>query len=318
MADVSVTLCTHNPRRDYLTRVLDALNRQTLSKDQWELIVVDNASRERLSDTYDLSWHPRARHVREDTLGLVSARLRGIAETQGDLLVFVDDDNVLATDFLEEACAIHERYPCLGAFGAGNLEPEFEIEPPPELRSRLSMLALRTVRSARWSNNPRDSDTTPWGAGLCVSRAVAMAYCQLLERLDLAPVLGRTGSQLFAGDDDLVSWAAVAAGADFGVFPQLRVTHLILASRLSRSYFVRLIRDHAFSHGILQYRLRGVRPRRIDRFRLAHLFLHGLRNGRFSLQCQWAEAYGEDRAARLVAAERLPSLEAARERSGPS
>lgn len=305
MADVSVTICTHNPRHDHLTRALDALNRQTLSKDKWELLVVDNASRETLSETYDLSWHPRARHVREDTLGLASARLRAVAESCGDLLVFVDDDNVLAPDFLEQASAVHEQYPSLGAFGAGSLEPEFEHEPSPEIRNLLPMLALRRVPSARWSNNPRDSDSIPWGAGLCVSRSVANAYGQLLDRLELVPVLGRQGKRLFSGDDDVFAWVAAAAGSGFGIFPQLRVTHLIVADRLQQSYLVQLIHDHTFSHSILQYKLEGIQPRRIDWFRYVRLLLHGLRNGAFSLRCQWATASGEDCAARFIDEERL-------------
>ena len=51
MADISVIVCTHNPRTDYFRRVLNALDAQTLPKNNWELLVVDNASRERLADT---------------------------------------------------------------------------------------------------------------------------------------------------------------------------------------------------------------------------------------------------------------------------
>jgi hypothetical protein len=53
-------------------------------------------------------------------------------ESSGELAVFVDDDNVLAPDFLEQARVISARYPHLGVFGAGNLEPEFEVQPSAE------------------------------------------------------------------------------------------------------------------------------------------------------------------------------------------
>jgi cellulose synthase/poly-beta-1,6-N-acetylglucosamine synthase-like glycosyltransferase len=42
---VSVVIPTHNPRMDYLARVLEALRAQTLPREQWEIIVVDNGSR---------------------------------------------------------------------------------------------------------------------------------------------------------------------------------------------------------------------------------------------------------------------------------
>src|SRR3989442_702908 len=92
---ISVIICTHNPRPDYLERVLEALKAQTLSSEQWELVLVDNASRDQLSSWVQLSWHPQARCIRENELGLTPARLRGISEAVGKLFVFVDDDNVL-------------------------------------------------------------------------------------------------------------------------------------------------------------------------------------------------------------------------------
>ena len=100
---LSVVICTHNPRTDYLGRCFAALEVQTLPRERWDLLVIDNACDEPLAPRLDLAWHPGARLVREDTLGLTPARLRGIQEATGPLLVFVDDDNVLDTDYLEVA-----------------------------------------------------------------------------------------------------------------------------------------------------------------------------------------------------------------------
>jgi hypothetical protein len=36
---VSVIICTHNPRMDYLARALAALKEQTLPKELWELLL---------------------------------------------------------------------------------------------------------------------------------------------------------------------------------------------------------------------------------------------------------------------------------------
>src|SRR5277367_5769846 len=99
-AEISVIVCTHNPRADYLRRTLDALREQNFPLNKWELLLIDNASEKPLAEVYDLSWHPQGRHVRELELGLTAARVRGIRESNGGLLVFVDDDNVLAPDYL--------------------------------------------------------------------------------------------------------------------------------------------------------------------------------------------------------------------------
>jgi glycosyltransferase involved in cell wall biosynthesis len=305
MADISVIVCTRNPRGDYLHRVLDALKAQTLPKSNWELLVVDNASNERLADSLQLSWHPRARHIREDNLGLTSARLRGITEACGELLVFVDDDNVLAQDFLENARALCSQRPDLGAFGAGSLEPEFEVRPPSEILSRVRLLALRTVSSARWTKNTQEFGTIPWGAGLCVIRSVANSYRQSVENLDVTIPLDRKGEELFSGGDDLFSWIAASVGFDFGIFPELRVTHLIAADRLSRAYFLRLIKDHTYSNFVRHYLFDGIQPQRLNWNRYFRLVLHGIKNGQFSMRCKWAALSGEDRAARFILDKRL-------------
>jgi glycosyltransferase involved in cell wall biosynthesis len=308
---VSVIICTHNPRPDYFRRVLEALHAQTTPLEQWEFLIIDNGSKERLAANWDLSWHPCGRHVRENELGLTTARLRGIKESCGELVVFVDDDNLLAPDFLEQARAILAQYPFLGVFGAGILEPEFEIQPPPELIPRTPILALRTVSSARWSNNANDAESIPWGAGLCVTRRVASRCQQFVETLNVAAVLGRRGQRLFCGEDNVFSWASAGAGQGFGVFPELRVTHLISAERLNQRYFLRLINDHTFSNGVLGYLLAGIQQRRIDPARYVHLALHGIKNGQFSMRCQWAAARGEDYAARFISKNRLRPIEGA-------
>jgi hypothetical protein len=79
----------------------------------------------------DVSWHPAARIVREgETLGLTPARLCGIHEAAGDPLVFVDDDNTLDPNYLEQAVRIAEERPFPGSW-SGQCRPGFE-EPAPE------------------------------------------------------------------------------------------------------------------------------------------------------------------------------------------
>ena len=116
---LSVILCTHNPRQDYLERTFEGLKCQTLPKEQWEFLLIDNLSDPPLEQICDLSWHPAARVVREEELGILPARVRGFRETSANLILFLDDDNVLSPNYFEEALQIGIRYPFLGAWGAG-------------------------------------------------------------------------------------------------------------------------------------------------------------------------------------------------------
>jgi glycosyltransferase involved in cell wall biosynthesis len=130
MLELSVIICAHNPRPHYLDRVLEALRSQTLPKQQWELLLIDNSSSTPLRAQWDISWHPNGRHCLESELGLSAARQRGIRESSGTVLVFVDDDNVLDANYLSTALSIGKEWPRLGTWGSGATIPEFERQPP--------------------------------------------------------------------------------------------------------------------------------------------------------------------------------------------
>jgi glycosyltransferase involved in cell wall biosynthesis len=300
-----VVICSRNPRPDYLRRVLDALCRQTLPTSAWELVVVDNGSAASLTQEVDLRWHPLGRHVREDRVGLINARLRGLSEARGEWVVFVDDDNVLAEDYLERAAALAARNPGLGALGAGRLEGEFEAPPPIWLGSRLHMIGVRSVEAPISAHDPATHANLPFGAGLIVSRPVATAYSALVTKLGVLDVVGRSGDRLYSGDDDLFAWAAAELGLGFGIFPDLRLTHLIRADRLKPSHLIRLLHDHAFSHSVLRHLLSGAAPRRAGLLGYARLAGHALRHGSFSMRCRWAELRGERSAGDFIRERRL-------------
>lgn len=256
---ISVIVCTHNPRWDYLDRVLEALRAQTLARDQWELLVIDNASNRALAKDWDIAWHPFARHVREDELGLTPARLRGIAEARGDLLVFIDDDNVIDSDYLEAANNIGREYPFLGAWG-GTIRGEFEADPRPWMHPLLKYLAIREFSDPVWSNNPDDWRAQPCGAGLCVRRSVATTYAEQLNVHPTRRRLDRIGSELSScGDSDLIQ-TSCDRGQGFGNFPQLRLTHLIPETRVQPGYLIKLMQGIVASFIVLRHFRTGDLP----------------------------------------------------------
>ena len=237
---LTVILCTHNPTAGFLDRTLDALKAQTFPCSEWEFIIVDNVSDKCVADRWDLSWHSNARHVKEEELGLTPARLRGIKEAKGELLLFVDDDNVLNPDYLENAVSIAEEWVMLGAWG-GSIDPEYELPPPEWALPYVSMLALRPVKRVIWSNDPTHLDAMPWGAGMCVRRAVALEYHRAVIDDPVRKALGRTGISLGGGEDLDLVLTCPSLGYGFGIFPSLRVLHLIPKGRLEEDYLVRIL-----------------------------------------------------------------------------
>ncbi len=247
---VSVVICTHNPRSEYLARTLDALRRQTLATDAWELILIDNASSQSVAPALT-AWHPRGRMVQEKKIGLTNARLRGIAESQSPLIVFVDDDNLLAASYLEEALRISAGYMFLGAWGGG-VEGEFEAPPPKWLLPYLSFIAVKACSELVWSNEPFHDASSPIGAGMCIRKAVAQRYAEMLDKDPVRQVLGRRGQQLSGGEDTDMVLTAIDMGLGVGRFPQLVLKHLIPKGRTTEAYILKLAEESQVSNYLLR------------------------------------------------------------------
>ena len=249
---LSVILCTHNPRPDYLARCLDALASQTLARHEWELLVVDNACAPSLGGRSDINWPSNTRFLTEPRLGLTPARLAGIRAAGGDLLVFVDDDNVLDRDYLEVAHRVARERPFLGSW-SGQCRPEFERPPPAWTRRYWGNLVIREFDGDVWSNLPRLAETMPCGAGLCVRRGVAQHYLDLHVRSERPVQLDRIGKSLISGGDNDLAGTACDVGLGVGLIAALKLTHLIPAERLTVDYLARLADGIYFSAVLLAH-----------------------------------------------------------------
>lgn len=298
--ELSVILCTHNPRADYLARVLAALRAQTLPPAAWELLVVDNASSPPVAPA-PLAWHPAGRLVREATPGLTAARRAGIAAATAPLLVFVDDDNLLAPDYLAHTRELARAWPGLGLWGCGHFEPEWEAPPAPELTPYLAYLAVGRQERDVWSNHVFDYAALPAGAGLSVRADVARRYAQLVTEDPRRLQLGRQGASLGACEDFDLGQTAIALGYGTGIFVRLRLTHLMPAVRGEEAYLQRLVIGHARST-VLLHALHGravAPPRGWLAWLRRHRYLRSL--GPVERRIARARAQGEAEAFRQLA-----------------
>ncbi len=245
MPTLTVVICAHNPHRGRLARTLAGLAAQSLPAAAWDLLLVDNRSAPALDSALFPAAIMRARVLREPTLGLTPARLRGIAEATGELLVFVDDDNILSPGYLATAVALFNAHPALAAAG-GPVVPEWEIPPPAWSAPFHGLLALRDLGSAPmiasggaaalWPN------FAPVGAGLVIRRSAALAYAAALAADPRRRALDRTGGSLASGGDNDLVFTALHAGGAVGYFPSLSLTHLIPSGRLDATYLAKLNR----------------------------------------------------------------------------
>ncbi|WOO40810.1 glycosyltransferase [Rubellicoccus peritrichatus] len=299
MKRLAVIICTYAPNMDFLTRTLDALNKQDLSTEKWRLVIVDNASPNPLSkDLLKPLIKRDFELITEAKPGLVFARLAGYEATDEEILVYVDDDNLLATDYLSKALEIAEQYPFLGAW-SGNLVGEFEKEPTPDLIPYLDHLALREVKQEAWANFP-NYNCSPWGAGMCLHRRVMTAYKKSMDSPHRSS-LGVKGKSLARGEDTDIAYIACSIGLGIGVFPQLILTHIIPTNRLEKDYLRRIAEESTFANVMVSF-LHGLPlpPTPTTLGRIKRLFSRLTQAGTFEHEIEEANIRGIKRALNAI------------------
>jgi len=274
-----------------------------LTTDVWELLVIDNASAAEKVPRPDLSWHPRARLLKEPKLGLTQARLRGIQEAAGELLVFVDDDNVLDPDYLGTAQRVAQQKLFLGSW-SGQCRPEFEEPPPDWTRRYWGNLVIRLFDQDVWSNLPRLSETMPCGAGLCVRREVAQHYLHLHEAGKRSMLLDRVGGSLVSGGDNDLAACACDLGLGVGLIAALKLTHLIPPERLTERYLIRLADGIYYSAVVISYLRASEAELASYRVRLRDYVLALAANGMVHRKIRLACLRGRRRGIEFVASQR--------------
>jgi len=242
---ISIIIPTYNPNQEKLDLTIKHLEQQTLPNNQWEIIIVDNNSDHEITIACDPCVNYKI--IREPIQGLTHARLAGFDASSGELIVMVDDDNLLRSDYLENALAIFNSNLNLGAAG-GKIYPAFDITPEPWLKDFYDLLAVRDLGTetiiAQWNNTyPKAS---PVGAGMILRKDALKSY-----REKQHAILDRTGNNLSSGGDNDIVIEVLKLGWHVGYFPNLRLKHLIPPSRTTSNYIAKLTNESSKSWVIL-------------------------------------------------------------------
>ena len=235
---LSVIVCTHDRPGD-LDRCLEAL---AALEDRVEVVVVDSASARPCRALVErfAARLPGLRYVYEDAPGLSRARNRGVAESAGALVAFVDDDASVRPDWARRIVApfADPRIGCVG----GACAPRFVVSPPPWLSARLLQFAGITRFSGR-GREARSSAEYPFGANMCFRRMA-------LEDLGgFSAALGRTGRTLLSGEEFELIDRVRRAGWRIWLEPAAVVDHTVAADRCRSAYYWRRLWWQGVSRG---------------------------------------------------------------------
>jgi glycosyltransferase involved in cell wall biosynthesis len=197
---VSVCICTYNGAAR-IGDVLDALDRQTDTTPRWEIVVIDNASTDETATfvrrRFAARQDGRGRLLYEAQPGQMFARRAAAHAARGCFIAFLDDDNILAPNYIERLLDVLPRYPRLGIVG-GRVRPAWVGEPTPIGRA-IANFALAICDRGDTPFAYREVVEGPAGAGLVIRTDLLRAI--FAEHTLAARVTGRIGSGFTGGDD---------------------------------------------------------------------------------------------------------------------
>jgi glycosyltransferase involved in cell wall biosynthesis len=132
---ISTVIPLYN-KASYVERAISSVLNQTWPPD--EIIIVDDGSTDDGGKLVHNMKDPRIRYIYQKNQGVSAARNRGIAEVRGELIAFLDADDLWKPLFIEEILKLRQQFPQAGAYVTaleshnlwGVLSPKISILPP--------------------------------------------------------------------------------------------------------------------------------------------------------------------------------------------
>lgn len=258
----SIIICFYNASHKLIPTLRHIKNLDVSSITDCELILVNNNSHDdscaiiqnEMNEFTLFPW----KLVDEPKPGLSNARQKGIAESQFEYLLFCDDDNWLASDYMQTALPIlesHKNIAVLGGYG----EAISDIPIPHWFEQHKNFYAV----GEQFPTNGKvyGVRNMVYGAGMIVRRS---AWNYLISKGFTFFALGRTGKSLSSGEDSEMCLAFQIAGYDIWYNNTLRFKHYIEPQRLTDEYFKKLRKGMSSSGYVIQFYRRylfGYKPK---------------------------------------------------------
>jgi len=231
--EVSVVICCYNSA-DRLPETLRHLAIQDAESIGWEVVVVNNKSTDDTGKVAYEEWEKLGEPapllvVDESRPGLSFARKKGINVSKGEVIIFCDDDNWLAQDYISRVSDLFKStsYQMVGGWGIPVADTNF-----PPWFNQLEGYGYAVGKQGRSTG----AGYAVHGAGMAIRKSIALFLLDTRYRPFLSD---RKGKSLSTGGDAEIS---VLIGGKNAYFDESLIYHHYLpTSRLKWSYLDKMI-----------------------------------------------------------------------------
>ena len=229
---ITLIICTYN-REKYIRPLLESIAKNDYPTTEYEIVLVDNNCTDNtrgVCEDFSAS-HPEValRYVVESEQGLSAARNKGIKEAKGDIIIYVDDDALVDSDYIRIYAEHFAANPDTMAAG-GPIEPLYETEEPKWMSPYTKALLTAWMN---YGDNVREYPNGRYpGGGNAAYRKVVFDKVGLFNT-----ELGRKGSALLASEEKDIFDKMKAQGMQVLYLPTPVLHHIIPQEKLEEDYF---------------------------------------------------------------------------------
>ncbi len=257
MKRVSLIIATYN-RSQWVVETLRSVVEQSADQNRWECIVVNNNSTDDTISRVEefISSHSNfdIRLVTESKQGLSHARNCGIANSRGEILAIIDDDELINRDFISAYIEFFDSHPDVASAG-GKIIAQYRTARP----AWMSKYTERPIANPiDLGEQPQEfpKGVIPGGGNMAIMRWAIDSYGVF------DPTLGRCGERLIGGEESDLFERLRAGGESCWYIPQAVMYHLIPDEKLNHKYMDAL----SYNIGVSQRLRAGIEGRRFFRF----------------------------------------------------
>ncbi|MDR3653780.1 MAG: glycosyltransferase [Paludibacter sp.] len=246
---ISVIVCCFNSEQRLPDTIKHLIQQEVVHSISWEIILINNNSTDNTVDIanqirnqYDCTISFRI--IDESQQGLSYARKKGVYAAQYQYIIFCDDDNWLAPNYVQQAFEIIDQNPRIGMLGGRGI-PVSEIELPEWFEEKKIGYAVGTQSL---HNGEVENDGLLWGAGVVLRTNIMLKiYDSNIQSL----LIGRSGNQLSSGDDSELAVWHIILGFKLWYDDRLIFSHFISKERLTEQYVTNLFKGFEQSNRIM-------------------------------------------------------------------
>lgn len=241
---VTVIICTYN-RADLLSETLPTVLNQNVPQSIYDVLIVNNNSNdstEKILENFSRSYSNLS-VINETKQGLSYARNTGYLNATTEWIIYLDDDALVPSDFVEIAqqTIIYDKYDCFG----GVYFPWYKYGKPKWFKD----IYASTAELYKQNNGHK----LQYASG----GIMAIRKSLLIEFNGFPAHLGMKGNTMAYGEETFLQNQMKRKGYTIGILPKWNINHIVNKYKLNPIWFI----NNGYVSGRDAWTIYGEKPR---------------------------------------------------------